>query len=618
VDTDRLREEKERGITIELGFAHMGERATIIDVPGHERFIKTMVAGVNSIDLVLFVVAVDDGVMPQTREHLDILELLGVCDGIIVLTKADLVDEEWLELVTDDVRGLVKNTFLEGAPIHLTSTADGRGIDALRNEIETKLGAIGERRAGEIFRLPVDRAFVMRGFGTVVTGTVADGHLEVGERVEVLPQGVVARVRGLETHGHEVPRVGAGDRAALNLAGVEKAQVERGDVVAEPGAFLPSWRLDTELRLLASAPGPLGMRTRVRVHLGTREVLARVTLLEGEEVAPGGRAFAQLRLEGLAVGARGDRFVIRRYSPPLTTGGGAILDPHPVRHRARDARAVVEALRVLRTATPQEALIQHLRAARGSAKSLSHLAGALGLRAERVRTLVDALVAEGVAVTAGGAENPFVVEVEAVATVVRAVEALLSQHHARHRHQQGLSRAEVLRRVAGRLPEEVTEEALERAIGAGTVVAEGGILRLAEHMVRLTAEERVLAERLEAELGRHGLSPPRLDDLADALSVEKPKLLPLVEALVNLRRLVWLEKDMVLRAQEVAWAERTIRAAFGGGEELTVSTLREALGASRRFVVPLLNHFDSRGLTARRGDVRVLVDPGASSSVSWP
>ena len=288
VDTDRLREEKERGITIELGFAHMGERATIIDVPGHERFIKTMVAGVNSIALVLFVVAVDDGVMPQTREHLDILELLGVRDGIIVLTKADLVDEEWLELVTDDVRGLVKNTFLEGAPIHLTSTADGRGIDALRNEIETKLGAIGERRAGEIFRLPVDRAFVMRGFGTVVTGTVTDGHLEVGERVEVLPQGVVARVRGLETHGHEVPRVGAGDRAALNLAGVEKAQVERGDVVAEPGAFLPSWRLDTDLRLLASAPGPLGMRTRVRVHLGTREVLARVTLLEGEEVAPGG------------------------------------------------------------------------------------------------------------------------------------------------------------------------------------------------------------------------------------------------------------------------------------------------------------------------------------------
>ncbi|HWR97596.1 MAG TPA: selenocysteine-specific translation elongation factor, partial [Candidatus Methanoperedens sp.] len=337
IDTDRLKEEKERGITIELGFAHLDlpglPPAGIVDVPGHEKFVHHMVAGAAGIDLVLLVVAADEGIMPQTREHLDICRLLGVTQGIVVLTKADLVEAEWLALVSQDVTAYLAGSFLEGAPLVPVSSTTGRGIPELRAAIAARLATVPPRAASGLPRLPIDRVFTMKGFGTVVTGTLVAGRLDVGDAVEVLPARVESRIRGIQVYGAAVESARAGQRTAINLPGVEKAAIERGNVLTRPGLLEPSYLMDARLSYLRSASRPLANRTRVRLHLGTSEILARVILLGRAELAPGEEAMVQLRLEAPGVALPRDRFVIRGYSPVVTLGGGELVDTRPAKHR---------------------------------------------------------------------------------------------------------------------------------------------------------------------------------------------------------------------------------------------------------------------------------------------
>ena len=360
IDTDRLKEEKLRGITIELGFAYMdlpgGDRLGIVDVPGHERFVKHMVAGATGIDLVALVIAADEGVMPQTREHMEICELLRVQKGLVVLTKIDLVDDpDWLEMVQEDVV-----TFLDGSPIIRVSAATGEGLDDLKHALAKLVAEAQTRSSDGPFRLPVDRVFSMRGFGTVVTGTSAAGRLRIGDSVMVYPMQHKTKVRGLQVHNEEVQEIYAGQRTAVNLQAVERALIQRGNVVATPGALVPTHLLDVELELLSSAPRPLKHRAKVRFHTGTAEHLATAVLLDREELKPGEKAFAQIRLDQPTTALRGDRFVLRSYSPVQTIGGGAILHPLPRKHKGHGRLEAAVALSALVDGDNEEVIMWHV------------------------------------------------------------------------------------------------------------------------------------------------------------------------------------------------------------------------------------------------------------------
>ena len=341
IDTDRLKEEKERGITIDLGFAHLtyedGTEVGVIDVPGHERFVRNMLAGVGGIDLVMLVIAADEGVMPQTREHLAICQMLQVKEGLVALTKADLVDEDWLELVSEDTREFLKGTFLEGKPIVPVSAKTGQGLDELKRVLQGLVARVPPKQLQGKFRLPVDRVFTIRGFGTVVTGTLFSGTIRVEDRIEIYPKGIEAKIRGVQVHNASVPEAVAGQRTAINLQGIDKVEVERGDVLGHAGEFAPTFMLDAVLQHLSDAPRPLRHRARVRLHVGTSEIMGRVILLDRDELAPGEEAYVQLRLEEPAIVLPRDRFVIRSYSPVQTIGGGMVLDAQPAKHRRGDA-----------------------------------------------------------------------------------------------------------------------------------------------------------------------------------------------------------------------------------------------------------------------------------------
>src|SRR5918999_1795344 len=337
IDTDRLKEEKERGITIDLGFAHLrfadDTEVGVIDVPGHERFVRNMLAGVGGIDLVMLVIAADEGVMPQTREHLAICQLLRIKDGLVALTKTDLVDEDWLELVSEDTREFLKGTFLEGKPIVPVSAKTGQGIDDLRRGLQTLVARVPPKQLEGKFRLPVDRVFTIRGFGTVVTGTLFSGTIRVEDRIEIYPKGIEAKIRGIQVHNASVAEAVAGQRTAINLQGIDKVELGRGDVLGHPGEFASTFMLDAVLQHLADAPRPLRHRARVRLHLGTSEIMGRVMLLDRDELAPGEEAYVQFRLESPAVALPRDRYVIRSYSPVQTIGGGILLEVQPRKHR---------------------------------------------------------------------------------------------------------------------------------------------------------------------------------------------------------------------------------------------------------------------------------------------
>src|SRR3970040_532798 len=398
IDPDRLQEEKERGMTIDLGFAWLrlpsGQEVSIVDVPGHERFVKNMLAGVGGIDLALLVIAADEGVMPQTREHLAICNLLHIKAGLVALTKRDLVEEEWIELVKDDVSRLLRGTFLEGCPILPVSSKTGEGLPELRAALRTLAEKVPPKGADQSLRLPIDRVFTVKGFGTVVTGTLTAGRLALDGRAEIYPKGAQAKVRGLQCHGHPVEQAIAGQRTAVNLQGGERPPIERGDGLGLPGALVPSLLVDATLELLKDAPRPLKARDRVRFHAGTSEVMARVLLVDRPILEPGYTTHGRFRLEGPIVALPGDRYVIRSYSPIIPLGGGTLLDVAPPRFK-RKAPALLAHLQILERGTPEEALEEHLRHAGPLGLKTADLRARTPFGPEKLKALLDALKAGG-------------------------------------------------------------------------------------------------------------------------------------------------------------------------------------------------------------------------------
>jgi selenocysteine-specific elongation factor len=606
-DTDQAPEEKARGITIELGFAFLGESATIIDVPGHERFVKTMVAGVSTIDVAILVIAADDGVMPQSREHLDVLELLGVERGVMVLNKVDLVEEDWLDLVEEELRDFTHGTFLQDAEIFRVSALSGEGVDPLRQRLLALAGDTEDKRADAPFRLPVDRAFVVKGFGLVCTGTVLAGSLGEGDRVEIMPEAREVRVRSMQEHGVAVDRVQAGVRAAINLAGVEQGQIERGDLLVAPEAFRPTQMLDVRLRLLQSSPMSIEPRTRVRLHLGTREIMARVVLPERKPLEPGEESVVQLRLEAPLVAAWGDRFVLRRYSPALTIGGGTVLDPHPAKHRRFDAD-LLDHLRVLECGELRQVVERWILAVDDRLKSERDLLGELGIGPERLQEVLGELVAAGMVVRVDSEGRAQLLHSSVRGRWGEWIEAALADFHRSEPLKPGLRREE-LRNLSARYAQpELFDCVLRHLVDEGRVAMDGAVVRAASHGIRFTPEEEATRTEIEKRLNTTAFTDiPDAAGLARALAVEQQQIEALLRALQELEVVVSLEGGLLVHREALVLVQDRLRAYLQADGEITVAQFRELIGSNRKYAMALLGYFDAAGFTARDGDVRVLL-----------
>ena len=611
-DTDTLKEERERQITIDLGFAFLGEEITIIDVPGHERFIKNMVTGVATVDFVLLVVAADDGVMPQTREHFDILRLLGVKQGMLVLTKADIVDEDWLELVAEELRGFVAGSFLEDAPLHIVDSLSGRGIDELKSDLLARLDELERPTTRGVFREYVDRAFQVRGHGTIITGTVLSGELHIGEELEILPVGLRCRARGLQIHGSSVEQVRMGDRAALNLQGVDLNQVERGHCLCTPGVLQPSYMLDVMLRLLPASP-VVRQRERVRVHIGTSELLGRISLLDREELAPGEEGYVQIRLESQVAALVGDRFVIRRYSPQQTIGGGEVVDPAPHKHRRSRSGDTLQRLARIADEELEERLAGLIADSRKLLWSVEDLVSHTGLKAEELQPGLDRLLEQTSIQFLQAGKRRLYLDRELRNGICQALLDRLAEWHRHQPEQEGMPTAQLRSEQFtegrfGSAAQSLFDSIVQELIEAGKLERREAQLALKEHQAEFTPALEAQLKQLHGLLHEAGFQPPRPSELASRLScsaAELKRLLALVRQrgdVIQITPEIWLSKQ--------TWEDMPRRLADIQSEDprgFTVSEAGRALdGAPRRFSVPFLESLDAAGLTRRVDNLRTL------------
>ena len=611
-DPDRLEEEQRRGMTIDLGFAHFdlpgGRRVGIVDVPGHERLIRNMLAGATGIDLVLFVVAADEGVMPQTREHLDILRFLPVRAGLIVLNKIDLApDPAWLALVRDDLAALTAGTFLHDAPIIEVSAKTGQGVDVLVGAIDRALSGIPGRAAEAPARLPVDRAFTMAGFGTVVTGTLWSGRIATGESLELLPQGRVLRVRGVQSHGTKREHAEAGSRVAVNLAGVEKDEVERGNVLTTPGVFVPTTRMDVRVRLLPQAP-PLTHGARIRFYLGSAEAIGRVALIDRQALEPGQETIAQLRLERPLVADAGDPFVLRRYSPMLTIGGGVVLNAHPPLRRKGAA------------ASPPHDAGPDLSARVAAA---AHDAGSTGVTVDdlmrvaagtraQIEDAVRALITSGRLVDVRG--RLFHAETaEALAGMIRVA---IAAYHAAEPWRSGIPKDELKRRAFSKGDDRIYALALERLAATGVIDDLGGLVRARGFVPSVDPKDAALRERIAAALREGRYAPPSREDLAQG--AEAKRFEQAWRALLDDGTIVDAGQGVYFHRDAVEEIRQAVVDEVRGRGSVTVASLRTRLGTSRKYALTVLEYFDTIKFTRRRGDVRTIVDPSITVSRQPP
>ena len=613
IDPDRLKEEKEREMTIDLGFAWLtlpsGEPVGIVDVPGHSDFIENMLAGVGGIDAVLFVVAADEGVMPQTREHLAILHLLGVTNGVVALTKMDLVeDEEWLELVQLDVAELLEDTALAEAAMVPVSVRTGQGLQDLLEELDRLLENVPPRKNLGRPRLPVDRVFTISGFGTVVTGTLIDGHLQVGQEVEVLPHGPKARVRGLQTHKEKIERAVPGSRVAINLTGVSKDEVQRGDVVTIPGWLKPTTLVDVRLRYLASAPRPLRHNAPLKFFSGSAEVMARARLLDSEAIPPGGEGWVQLRLAEPMALVRGDRFIVRQPSPGVTVGGGQVIDPHPGRRHRRFRSEVIARLATLARGSPAEILLQSLETSQPC--QLRALIKRSGLATEEAGQALQELLDTKQALILDRrieeipntqylvANNPYLISASGWEKLLGKLSIALRGYHQRHPLRQGMPREELKSQL--RLSTKLLNEVAHRAVNEGKLLDEEATLRLPEHQVKFSAEQERQVQKLLAAFRKNPYITPSATDSEALVGAE------VLNALVQQGRLVQVSEDVLfLRETYEEMVERVIGHIKEEGA-ITVAQVRDMFVASRKYALALMEHLDERRVTRRVGDERVL------------
>ena len=586
IDPDRLAEEKRRGMTIDLGFAHLrlpsGLEVGIVDVPGHARFIRNMLAGTHGLDAVMLVIAADEGVMPQTREHLEIIDLLDVRRGVVVLSKVDLVDEEWLNLVTSEVLAALKGTSLDGAPVIPFSAVSGAGKADLLAALDVLLEGAASRPDLDRPRLPIDRVFTMSGFGTVVTGTLVDGTLTLGDELEVVPTGHLARVRGLQQHNRKVESASPGSRVAANLTGVEKGQMARGDVLARPKTLGATRRVDATVRVLASAPQSLAHGVELLLHTGTSEVGCRVIVLEGDAIAPGEQGWVQLYLERPIAAAAQDRFILRVPSPSATIAGGRFVDVSPRKHSRHDSVVRESLERRAAGDVLQEELRKYPRGVTVAALLKATMAPDADVAALRARRLGDWLF-----------------DTDAWQVISDRAMSELAAYHGAHPLREGMAREELRSRL-GVAPASFPS-VVQGMSDDGRVVERDGFLALPGHRVELHADGGAAAPLLEL-LSRQPLAPPSLSEATRQAGASAE----IVRALAQRGDIVRVGDDVAFTKEAYETAVALVREIISESGSITVAQLRDRMGASRRPVLALLEHLDSERVTRRVGDARVL------------
>ncbi len=603
IDTDRLKEEKERGITIELGFAHFflpnGTLVGIVDVPGHEKFVKNMVAGASGIDLVALTVAADEGVMPQTEEHLEICELLGIRYGIIVITKIDLVDEEILELVKEDIKEHVKGTFLENAPVVEVCSVTGEGIDKFIKVLEEMSYKIPERKESSIFRLPIDRVFTIKGFGTVVTGTTISGRIRKGDEVTVYPVEIDCKIRAIQVHKKEVNEVGPSTRTALSLQGVEKDEIERGYVVASKDSMKPSYMLDVFLELLKSSPKPLKNREKVRFHVGTAEIMGSVVLLDRESLVQGDSCYAQIRLEEPVSALRGDRFVIRSYSPVRTIGGGQILHPFPKKRKRKFSKEILPKLEDIHRGKRSDMISAFVFLEGYDGISKKMLSFLTNLEKEDLEKELKELLSKKEIFQF---EQSFIHSLFFEKLKDELLE-IVKRYHSENPIKIGIPKEELRSKLKKIKDVRLFNLAVEELLDEGKIEIQAENIKLKGYEPILTEKQKILLEKIERLYRESGFSPPYLREIKERYPDLDEEL---IEYLVWKGDLVKIKEDFYLHSEALKRLIGMVEDFFKEKSEMSVQDFKQMTNTTRKYCIPLLEYLDKSQITIRIGDKRKL------------
>jgi selenocysteine-specific elongation factor len=597
-DPDRLKEEKERGITIDLGFADLGYpdglTIGIVDVPGHERLVRNMLAGAGGIDLVLLVIAADEGIMPQSREHLYICDLLKIKSGLIAITKADLVESDWLELMKEEVKNFVKNTFLEGAPIVPVSSKTMFNMDVLKEEIRKVALKVEPKPTRGLFRLPIDRVFTLKGFGTVITGTALSGSLSVDDAVEILPSNIKSKVRGLHSHGKPIQTAYAGQRVAINLQGIEKEELKRGDAVVVPGRFMPTKIIDAKIELLRDSPD-LKNKSLVHFHLATSEAIARVILYEKNELKPGETGYCQFRLQDPVVSTSGDRYIIRRFSPVETIGGGEIFDPLPPKRKQKD---IVEILTVFEKGSLGDKISLKVLQSGLHGIPVTALDGWIKAEIPAIKETVATLRKNGTLLTI----EDVLIHKRLFENFREKVLQSLKNFHAKNPLKSGMSKEEL--RAAFKIDPRLFSGLIA---SLSDVVMEKEIIRLKSFSTVLSQAEETLKTKILDLLQKNEFQPPSKEELSQSLKLDQKHLSDILKLMVKEGGLVRISDSMYLTSSAYNKMIAALKNFYGRKPEMTVAEFRDILGTTRKYALPILEYLDSNKITLRVGDVRKLL-----------
>ena len=600
IETDRIKEEKKRGITIELGFAYLdlpdGEKAGIIDVPGHEKFVKNMLAGAGGIDLALLVVAADEGFMPQTREHLGILSLLNISEGIIVVTKKDMVDEDWLEIVCDEVRQEVQGTFLENAQIIPVSSYTGEGIEQLRQAIFTMIDQKTQIKNLDVpFRIPVDRIFSVEGFGTVITGTLIEGTMKVGDPVTVYPSRIESRIRNLQVHSQDVQEAYAGQRVAVNLAGLKKTDLNKGDVIAVPDSMHTTMMIDIHLTVLKDCDREIRNATRLHLYHGARDILCKIVLLDRDSVGAGESCYAQLRLEEEIAVKTGDRFVLRFYSPVETIGGGIILDSNPFKHKRNDA-TVLESLKLKEGGSDREKISAALRDYSARFETLDFLQIQTGIPKEQFDQQINKLIKDKVAFRVS---DNVVIHTDYLNRLKDSAVKLLESYHKENPLREGMKKDEFRNKLIKYEDISVVDKITDSLVNRKVLKYVNNCVALADFEVQQDNNQ----QEIENAFLQGGFSPESPDQIAARFPKVK-NFKQVLESLVNTGKLVRVEEKILLHADYYNKALTLAKEHVDQNGQITLAEMRDLMGASRKFAVAVLEYWDKRGITKKVGDAR--------------
>ncbi|MDD3853850.1 MAG: selenocysteine-specific translation elongation factor [Syntrophomonadaceae bacterium] len=603
-DTDRLKEEKQRGISIELGFAPFtlpgGQKAAIVDMPGHERFIRHMLAGAFGIDLVLLTIAADEGIMPQTKEHMNIIELLGVDKGIVVVTKKDLVDEEWLMMVEDEIEVYLKKSILAAAPIIAVSAATGEGIEELKTQIELLSALVQEKTSSGYARLPIDRVFTVSGFGTVVTGTLWSGQISVGETVELMPLKKQVKIRTIQVHNEKTNVAFAGQRVAVNLQGIELNEIKRGYLLATPGSFTPSFRVDTKLRLLYGSNRTIRNWTRIRFHLGTDEVLGRIVLLDRDELIPGEEAFAQIILEKQIVAHKGDPFVIRYYSPVTTIGGGTIIEPNASKQK-RFKEEVLEELTIKEEGSLYEMLLHEMEYSGQDIFTIDDLARKTGNIPGQIIEEIQQLIEDEQIVDVK--QGQYISQAK-IKNINEVINNTLQEYHDKYPLRVGYPKEEMRSKFFSQFSGKVFNAILKYLEEQDCLVSKNNEISLIKHIPTPGEKEKRAINHIVDNLNRQLFNPPGIEEMKSDLAISDTEMSEALVYLINQGQVIRLDGENYFSKVAIEEGKKILGEYFKEEQQLSLATARDLLKTSRKYALPLVEYYDKIHFTRRIGDMR--------------